>query len=349
MSMSIANSAPAAKRKRGDEDVKTTPGGFEFERDAEFWLEDGNLVLVARDTGFRVYRGLLASQSEVFGGMFEAASPSTGDSFDGCPVVHLSGDAPEDLRHLLRVILPKTQRRFSAQPKKDITFGQLSAIARLAHKYNIADLETQASAMLQSAYVPKYSELDRLQALRKLGETAPADGGDNYVFDDICAIGAVNCARLLDQPSVLPYAMYICCGLGGRVLDGWTREDGTVERLSTEDTKRIMDACELLAQHAQRAFFTIFKLAPCKGACDTPEDCTDALAQILTAAGRSIGTRRTHDTLHSWEAEIKAMSSRTDLCQVCEDVMVIHSEQERQKAWKLLPHFFGIDMLLGLS
>ena len=40
-------------------------------RHPEFWLDDGNLILVAsQETAFRIYTGLLASQSEVFANMF---------------------------------------------------------------------------------------------------------------------------------------------------------------------------------------------------------------------------------------------------------------------------------------
>ena len=80
-----------------------------IERDSEFWLEDGNVVLVAQNTGFRVYKGLLAAQSPVFHDMFSAAGLHADERYDGVPVVPLF-DSPVDLRHLLRVLLPKTQK-----------------------------------------------------------------------------------------------------------------------------------------------------------------------------------------------------------------------------------------------
>ncbi|KAH9856111.1 hypothetical protein C2E23DRAFT_722423 [Lenzites betulinus] len=334
--MSIANSTRAAKRKRGDEDVRTVPGRYQFQRDTEFWLEDGNLVLIAHTTGFRVYRGLLASQSEVFGGMFESASPSTGDSFDGCPVVHLS-ESPEDLRHLLRVILPASQRRFSAEAK-DMSFSQLSAVARLAHKYNIADLETQASTVLQSAYVQTFADLEALQAFRELEDPGPADG--NFpTFDDVCAIGAINYARLLDQPGVLPYAMYTCCGLGADILDGWTREDGTREHLSTEDLKRVVNGREKLAMTARHAFLRIFD--PASG--ESPCSCEAALVELMMGAGLSEGPA-THDVLSSWEPDIRRLCFDFDICQLCEDDLLARDDMERRQIWARLPEFFGLDV-----
>ena len=72
----------------------------------EIWFDDGNIVLVARETAFRIYRRLLAGQSTVFSDMFASSTSSPDETFDGCPVVHLS-DSPHDLAHL-RVLLPKS-------------------------------------------------------------------------------------------------------------------------------------------------------------------------------------------------------------------------------------------------
>ncbi len=42
------------------------------------WFEDGNLVLIAEDrTGFRIHRGVLARQSEVFESMLSMPTPSS--------------------------------------------------------------------------------------------------------------------------------------------------------------------------------------------------------------------------------------------------------------------------------
>ena len=75
----------------------------------EFWFEDGNLILTTQGVGFRVYRGLLASQSSIFADMFASSSANADEVFDGCPVVQMS-DSPGDLAHLLRILLPKSQR-----------------------------------------------------------------------------------------------------------------------------------------------------------------------------------------------------------------------------------------------
>ena len=76
-------------------------------RDEEFWFEDGSIVLVATKVAFKVYKGLLASQSPIFADMLATGSPQADRLMEGCPIVRLT-DSPEDLRHLLRVLISKT-------------------------------------------------------------------------------------------------------------------------------------------------------------------------------------------------------------------------------------------------
>ena len=80
-------------------------------RDREFWLNDRNIVLIARDVGFRIYRGRLAAQSTIFTDMFSSPNSSADEYYDDCPVVRLSNSV-EDLRYFLRVLVPCSHRMY---------------------------------------------------------------------------------------------------------------------------------------------------------------------------------------------------------------------------------------------
>ncbi len=77
-------------------------------RDEEFWYSDGNIILIARNVEFRVYKGIRASHSPVFKDMFDLPQPptTTMSTNDSCPIVHIH-DSPDDLRHILRVYMPR--------------------------------------------------------------------------------------------------------------------------------------------------------------------------------------------------------------------------------------------------
>ena len=85
-------------------------------QDGEFWFEDGTVILVARDVEFRVYGGLLADHSPVLRNLFaRPGHPVRSVTKPGqpeflCPVISLE-DSPEDLRHVLRVYIPRHRLR----------------------------------------------------------------------------------------------------------------------------------------------------------------------------------------------------------------------------------------------
>lgn len=70
----------------------------------ELWFRDGNVVLVAETTCFRVHGSILSRSSTVFRDMLELATPpaSSDDTqmMEGCPIVPLT-----DTAHDLTVIL----------------------------------------------------------------------------------------------------------------------------------------------------------------------------------------------------------------------------------------------------
>ncbi|KAJ2974348.1 hypothetical protein NUW54_g11906 [Trametes sanguinea] len=64
-------------RKRSRRGSESTPGPDpemrlpdNITKDEDFWFEDGNIVLVAQDVAFRVYKGPLMRHSTVFQDMF---------------------------------------------------------------------------------------------------------------------------------------------------------------------------------------------------------------------------------------------------------------------------------------
>ena len=72
------------------------------------WFDDGNIVIIAQHTPFKVHRGFLIQRSEVFRDMFALpAIPENSnvqvDMMDGVPTVHVS-DHCEDVSDLLSAL-----------------------------------------------------------------------------------------------------------------------------------------------------------------------------------------------------------------------------------------------------
>ena len=80
-----------------------------IERDQDLWFDDGNIVLVAENVGFCIYKGLLSSQSPVFSDLISGTSLRADENIDDIPVARIY-DSPTELRHLFRVLLPRSQK-----------------------------------------------------------------------------------------------------------------------------------------------------------------------------------------------------------------------------------------------
>ena len=93
------------KRQRVDHSSVPNP----WTADSDVWFDDGNLIIVAGEVAFRVYKGTLARTSEVFQHLLDIPTPAlpanTTDPgmIDGVPVVHVA-DSAVDLKNLLLVL-----------------------------------------------------------------------------------------------------------------------------------------------------------------------------------------------------------------------------------------------------
>ncbi|KAI0669065.1 hypothetical protein C8Q78DRAFT_978671 [Trametes maxima] len=338
--MSQANESIAVGGRTGEElptslsTCSLTEGSTPFDRDAEFWLDDGSVILVARQVGFRVYRGLLASQSRVFRDVFSSSSSSASETYQGCPLVHVS-DSPQDLRHLLRVLIPVYNRNFflANQTKVFMTFDHLSAVIRLSHKYDIEDVLSQGCLALRTCFSSTFDSFGTVSV------TLPGVPGASP-YSTVHPIPSVNLARLTGTPDILPYAVYKCFLLDGKLLDGWTREDGTVEHLNNQDLRRCLDARSAIVNEIKKSMFTVF--GPSSRACGTnrAKSCEKEISATLMAVLSKEGLGDVHsDILSSWR---QSQIAKSAACNACRVRMLDLDTQYRKECWGRLPDIFSL-------
>ncbi|EIW56895.1 uncharacterized protein TRAVEDRAFT_127777 [Trametes versicolor FP-101664 SS1] len=319
------------KRQRTDSDA-TGPeknGPNLIKRDDEFWFEDGNIVLVARDIEFRVYKGILAKHSPVFGDMFSLppgpSSEGTTAAADICPVVHLS-DSPEDFRHVLRVYIS-----FAADKPSFDAVSRAFAVARMAHKYQMHDMLALVVKYLRRSFPADFRQWDA-------SPFSCIPSSDEAVL----AIGAVNLARLIDEPSLLPTTLFVCCSLkAADLLKGYTREDGSAEHLALEDIAGLLDARGRLTEKTLILAARIFALRVSKK-CAAPDTCREALEMMLEGVGRYAEMFAGPNVLTSW---LEAYGMFADLCcERCRVMLRERDEKERRAVWDELPEIMGVQV-----
>ncbi|KAI1795347.1 hypothetical protein LXA43DRAFT_992392, partial [Ganoderma leucocontextum] len=300
-----------------------------FTRHADFWLEDGNLVLLAGATAFRVFRSILVKKSAVFADMVAAGSADATETFDDCPVVRLPDD-PEDLRDFLQYLMPCSALRLRfGVPMCD--FSELHAAIRLAHKYQCADVETRALLLLKKYYTSHFTEYDMYDPSRS-ALSPPSRSA---------AIAAVNIARLTEKPSMLPFALYLVCNSPRRMVDGYERRDGSIEYLTAEDLKLCIVARSILAWELASLIKHVYTLTPSTGCLrKTTGQCITAREDILEVAERN--ARGQCNVFEFHRDSIEDWLSDFSLCRVCKREMLAREVQERRRVWMLLPEMFGL-------
>ncbi|KAH9925147.1 uncharacterized protein B0H18DRAFT_1010059 [Fomitopsis serialis] len=325
---------PRRKRLRADsESSADRPEHPAFGRDEKFWYEDGNIVIIAQETGFRVYQGLLATHSDVFRDIFSLAQPAVDDKQDetlgDCPVVHVT-DTASEIRSLLAVLLP--EHRFIGRLK--LRSDDVANCIRLAHKYGIEDL-LQDSVQELGRYFP-----DCFDAWDKRSQSGR---GASY------AIAAVNLARLTNTLSLLNGALYTCCQLdASQLLDGYTRPDGTVDILSSEDLGRCINGKARLSALYMRAVYDIF--APLstnevKKCVDVTGSCNAALATIRTRRMEPPIGGEGYDVLRPWDSVIRiyCQRKRNPLCNLCAKILLQREKTIRKGVWEDLPDVLALE------
>jgi hypothetical protein len=97
---------PNAKRQRTSTD-SSLADSISVPIRSEIWYEDGNIILQAEQTQFRVFRGILSASSDVFRDMFAMPQPGEGEFLvEGCAVVQLT-DLAEDWRYILKALFER--------------------------------------------------------------------------------------------------------------------------------------------------------------------------------------------------------------------------------------------------
>ncbi|PPQ74640.1 hypothetical protein CVT24_004234 [Panaeolus cyanescens] len=143
------------------------------------WMDDGNIIIQAGQTQFKVYKYMLLRCSSVFQSIFSLPQPQNGtldpESVDGCPVVVVH-DSPEDIEIILSAIYFAPLG--SPTAREAIDFPKVSAYLRLGIKYDITHLRDHAIRCLKAQYPSEMKQkMESLKVKRyiNLGDATPFD------------------------------------------------------------------------------------------------------------------------------------------------------------------------------
>lgn len=222
-----------------DNRARLTIGGAEYYQSPDHWYEDGNIILLARNTAFRLFKSMLIKRSQVMKDIISPSQPITvsrarGDAsseqsfFEGIPVVKID-DRPECFGLLLDALLPSDIARKPISG--NLAMGTLLGVARIAKKYQVQDVLAHTTRILENVLPTK-------QPLEYSEE--PAESFEPRDHLDVVRqnVHTINWARFCGLPQFLPLPFYYLA-----ILEDWEHASSdsvqAFQRLSLQDQVRI--------------------------------------------------------------------------------------------------------------
>ncbi|TFK85601.1 hypothetical protein K466DRAFT_494420 [Polyporus arcularius HHB13444] len=296
-----------------------------MKRSGEFWLDDDTVILVTRDVEFMVYSGVLATHSRVFWELFSQDNPIRIVPINGkngvpCPVVTLT-DSPEDLRHILRVYVPR--RNVSVLVAGDPSFAMISAYIRLGKKYKMTSLYEQSLDFLKIYYPTT------LEVWLEAPEWDPRGWLSTQLL-----------ARLTRELALLP-AAFISSTTLNSIARGFTREDGLQETLAPDD----LNICFRTKTALRKASIKVLldTLSPVVApTCETAAACRKAFRGVLAELRFLVDDLIDQDPFSSYARHLEDGGLEFEVCAACLSMTDTRCQNGGQELWNSLPEVLGI-------
>ncbi|TFY59726.1 hypothetical protein EVJ58_g5606 [Rhodofomes roseus] len=279
--------------------------------------------------------------------MFTVPPPADDETIEGCPVVRVT-DTVHEMRTLLWALY---YGRPFVNSREPMEFTVVAALARLAHKYHITDLRNDAVARIKTLYTDKFEDFTKQQP----------HSHELLSYKRQDAFEAVQLAHLVNEETILPVALYLCCQ--ARFFEDHTaiaelmahradidKVDLQVRVWAEEDLSRCLVARPRLMQAKFEVVCTTFQqgLSPsCTG--KRLSQCEEALHRVKdNILSYEVGNNY-HPTL---DVDCLASCLQDDpvgeeLRSFCAECMAFFRERDlaaRSSAWAQLPRCFGLNI-----
>ncbi|KAJ6548094.1 hypothetical protein DFH09DRAFT_989136 [Mycena vulgaris] len=311
-----------------------------LQRVQDLWFADGNLVIQAGNSQFRVYRGILAARSPVFQDMLSFPQPPDSELVEGLPLVNLPDAETEVIEFLKAIFIPEYFAAFPALTKFEIIVGCL----RLSHKYEVDYLRRRALIHLSSVYRTTLVKWDS-SGYTKEPTNRPPSEIDSWPLpnDPTCHIRVIPLAREVGALWTLPIAFY---GLSGCFVHSIGTEafDGTVYNkiwtaLSIQDQQCWIAGRDMQTRTTFPDIMQFLWYPLDIEGCTSPTECLRERLGILEG-NRGMIQSNSCIPLGAWDADDWGVLS--DVCPACLVVLKRKHAEARRAFWDKLPSMYAL-------
>lgn len=236
--------------------------------------------------------------------------------------------------------LPKISR-FLYPVTDPPSFHQVSAYARLGHKYQIDSLLAQALEYLEKAHPANLGVWQK--SFENVYTQSP--GAQDSRWSLAYAIGVVNIARLTGCEVILPSALLVCCSLDEKLVLGFEREDGTQETLSLQDVGLCLRAARSLPEDGAEMLADISE-SRLSSSCETAKKCREEHRGLVKIIWDCITVSVIQPTEYykPWSYHFAVIGCYWDICLHCRNFLKNTWVTGQLSSWNRLPKLFKVDI-----
>ncbi|KAJ7114158.1 hypothetical protein C8R43DRAFT_1039448 [Mycena crocata] len=305
----------------------------------ELWFEDGNLVIQAGNSQFRVYRGFLAARSPVFKDMLSFPQPSDAELIEGCPLVRLPDPALEVTVFLKAIFLSDFFRSFPAKTDFDTVVGCL----RLSHKYGVEYLRRRALIHLSSGHRTTLSDWDETDYEVGKGDLSYDLPSWPWSCDPISSLYVVQLFREVDALWLLPVAFFrLSCDserLGKRIFHG-ALYNGAPVHLSEQDQDTFLKGRSIQSHSIWHTLRFLTHPLTING-CTSSARCLTERLRVLNEFQEVIPDHFS-DPLEIWAEQDWYRFDHDEICLTCLQELKSTHAMARQEFWDKLPEIYEL-------
>ncbi|CAL1699880.1 unnamed protein product [Somion occarium] len=314
-------------------------------RHETLWYEDGNIVLVADTTTFRVHSSVLSRASDIFRDMFSLPQPQGEDTIDGCPVVHLP-DSPHDLAIALDMLYNGMRYHLNDQPPLWTT---VRAMLRMGTKYEMDALRQEAIDQLDRAFPKNLKDWDVVQLSRMEGDMSIKI----MRYEDEECISIAAAAREAQLQRIHLFALYRCCQRPTKdLISHYRHSDGEANDaiLHEDDMEACIDGRQRLHHADHRNAHFLFDVSSGTRCC-RPAHCSIARSHVKDYL---VGNFReddledlqwnTNPLYPSWadEGSVLVWCKSHGLCKGCTEFYINRHTEGRQNIFETLHEYIRV-------
>jgi hypothetical protein len=304
------------------------------------YFPDGNVIIEAEGSLFRVYQGFLSARSEVLSGLFSIPQPQVQELVDNCAIVHFP-DSAADMTHFLRAIFHSGY--FEPYPA-DIKAPAVFAILRLSHKYDVPYLRNRALQHLAILYPTSLEGL--ISYTHQMWVNMFIGFATEHDYISI-HFAAAQIAHEANAVWLLPAILYWCTMFSeiDELLDGtlMVKEDPESSRIALPmhygRSCVKFKAIDLDSPLVMNPFFTSRDFDMKGSVCTVPRSCRPYRHKLFVSV---IEVSQDGPNIFAFQDAKYWRKFEHKLCTACYQFFKNHYSEARIQFWRELPEKFGL-------